>query len=184
MSGEFRCDQVDDCFMVVADNASGSKIDYFLDIDSRVDFEFDNDQNLVTARVQLLLSNSAPGSGLPDYVIGNMVGLSPGFNRTLVSIHTSLFLDPLTSPDAAGWGARTEKGLNLYSTYTDLAPGQVKTIELVFKGRLDSGDIYKILSRLPASARSWSTSFESVANSEVFLVDKPGTKVIELERGS
>lgn len=183
MSGEFRCDQVDDCFMVVADNASGSKIDYFLDIDSKVEFDFDNEQNVVTARVQLLLSNSAPRSGLPDYLIGNMVGLPPGFNRTLVSIHTSLFLDPLTSLDAAEWGARSEKDLNLYSTYTDLAPGQVKSIELVFKGRLDSGDVYKVLSRLPATARSWSTSFESVANSETFLVDEPGTKVMEFERG-
>ena len=41
---------------------------------------------------RVTLENRAPTSGLPDYVIGNVIGLPPGTNRSYVSIYSTLDL--------------------------------------------------------------------------------------------
>lgn len=183
MSGELPCEDVDDCLMVVADNASGSKIDYFLDIDSKVDFEFDSSRGLIVATMSIRLVNSAPDSGLPDYIIGNMVGLPRGFNRLLLSVHTTLYLDPESSPDANGWGARSEKSLNLYSSYVELASGEERTIELVFKGRLPPGETYSVATRIPPAVQNWSIEFSNETSGESAMIDSPGRDVFSFGRG-
>ena len=184
MDGTPPCDETDDCLFVTADNASGSKIDVFLDLGLKTDVEIDENRGIVTATVHLDLRNNAPSLGLPEYVIGNLVGLPLGYNRTLISIHSSLFLSPMDSPDGKGWGVRNEKGLNVYSTYLDLEPGSVEKLELVFQGRANvEQGMYSLGTRLPAAAGNWTSEFQAREGGEtkVFRLDDVGNSVIRMK---
>lgn len=186
MTGDFSCDEADGCFMLVADNASGSKIDYFLEIRSTLELRFEKSLDTVVAKVKLYVTNSAPSSGLPSYIIGNMVDLPLGYNRTLLSIHTSWFLSPDQTPDGNGWGARNEQGLNVYSSYLDLAPGETQIVELVFKGKLGTEGEYKVATKVPAAARRWTSRFAvetSDGLGQVSEITEPGIKVIDFVTG-
>ena len=98
-------------FSVVAANAGESKIDVFLERETevRVETETDGTQRLIA---EVTLTNNAPRAGLPDYVIGNSVGLPTGSSMLLVTFYgppfsgrrtgerRGLALAPLTE---AGW---------------------------------------------------------------------------------
>ncbi|NDE79983.1 MAG: hypothetical protein EB037_03540, partial [Actinobacteria bacterium] len=95
-----------------------------------------------------------------------------------------LFLSPSESPDADGWGVRNEKDLNVYSTYLDLEPGSVKTVELVFRGRTTVDDgLYTLGTRLPAAAGTWIARFEGKDSGRTKPVtfDEAGNSIFELQ---
>lgn len=183
MAGANSCVGVDDCFMITADNASGNKIDYFLMLDSNLKFDFDPDFGTVTLNLRLRVMNEAPSSGEPSYVIGNMVGLPDGYNRTLISIHSSLFLSPSESVDADGWGVMQEKGLNVYSSYLDVPPGTTRELNLVFRGKLSESEFYSLRTRIPPAANDWSMAIGQADETDLhdtFKFESPGTRVVEM----
>ncbi len=111
-------------FSVAVTNAGASKIDVFLDrqIVTRSEPDADGNHRLVA---EVTLTNNAPASGLPDYVIGNALGLPRGTSRLWVSFYgpaalsgasldgRSLDLEPQRE---AGWGA--------FAHFLTLGPGE------------------------------------------------------------
>jgi hypothetical protein len=179
MSGSFACDKAADCFAVTVDNASGNKIDYFLHakVDYSVAIESGSSEVVATAKISV--TNSSPSKGLPDYVIGNMVGLPRGSNRMLLSIHSRLGLvQPLRSDDKVRWQLSTEQGHYVFSAYIDVPPGATRQITLDLGGDLNLSDGYSLEVFNPPAVHPWSLDIDlSRDGSKATLVnsDKPGT---------
>lgn len=73
-------------FGVTVDNEGQNKIDVFLDRDTTVAVETD-DEGGRTLVAEVTLTNDAPTGGLPKYVIGNAFDLPDGTNRYLISFY-------------------------------------------------------------------------------------------------
>ncbi|HUP85917.1 MAG TPA: DUF4012 domain-containing protein [Acidimicrobiales bacterium] len=137
---------------LITQNASGSKIDYFLhrSIDYRV--TVDPVTSKLAATLKATLRNEAPASGLPGYVIGNALEppLPTGTSRLYVSIYTPWFL---RAARVAGVPATVESeselGRNVYSTFVDLPPGGELSIELDLAGWYDGAAYHLGVHRQP-----------------------------------
>lgn len=165
MSGSLACEETVDCFAVTVDNASGSKIEYFLDM--KVDYSVAVEQGSSDARgtAKITVTNSAPATGLPDYVIGNLVGLPRGYNRMLLSIHSQLvYVRSTTSGGDLDWWSSTEQGHNVSSAYLDVPPGE--TVELIVElgGPLNLRNGYSVTVRNPPAVRPWTMNIDLVEN--------------------
>ncbi len=127
-----------DSFGVVTQNGSASKIDAFLHRTISYDAAVDASSGEVTARATIDLHNAAPAHGLPSYVIGNLVGLPSGTNRTYVSLYSPLQL-AAASVDGRRLSltAERELGRNVYSTFLDIPAGHTLHIVVSLRGRLD-----------------------------------------------
>ena len=121
---------------VVTNNAAGNKIDLFLQRSLRFDGTFDPTTNIVTGKITVQLRNSAePQSDLPDYVVGNLVDLPEGSNRSYVSIYTSQTMDAARIDGRpTSLQSQTELSTNVYSTFVDIPPKGTVTIELDVHG--------------------------------------------------
>src|SRR5690606_15028755 len=102
-------------FSVFVANSGASKIDVFLerDVTAEVVVDPSGARRLVG---DVTLTNTAPPTGLPRYVIGNAVDLPPGTSRLLVTFYGPQQLTSLTSDGErpgllrlpeAGWTAYT-----------------------------------------------------------------------------
>ena len=129
-----------DGLAIVNDNASGNKIDTFLDRSVTYKPVFDEGTGRTDASLVITLTNKAPTTGYPDYVIGNLLKLPPGTNRTLLSVFTPLsFTDATLDGAPLGLTAGQEHGWNVFSTYITLAPGQSQTVNVTLRGVLKPG---------------------------------------------
>ncbi|MFZ9629887.1 MAG: DUF4012 domain-containing protein, partial [Ilumatobacteraceae bacterium] len=132
--GDFGPTAFGDGITYTLTNATGNKIDYYLDgtVDYRV--HVDRDRGVVDGTLTLTLTNSSPTSGWGEGVIGNELGLPTGTNRTWLSVYTAL---PSTRVVVNGSdeGARrtTEHGWWVSSRQLDIAPGE--TVEVVVSVR-------------------------------------------------
>ncbi len=136
-----------DGLAVVSDNASGSKIDSFLQREVRYDAKFDQHTGHTTSVASITLTNTAPSTGYPDYVIGNIIGLPAGTNRTLLSVYSPLSLQGVSiDGKQIGTFSGTELGWNVYSTLITLAPGQKLTVRFTLEGNL-SASPYELVYR-------------------------------------
>jgi hypothetical protein len=162
-------------------SASGNKIDYFLH--AKVDYSvvIERGAREVLATAKITVTNSSPSEGLPDYVIGNLVGLPRGSNRMLLSIHSRLGYVPSAVSDAnVRWQFSTEQGHNVFSTYLDVAPGATREITLDLVGGLDLRAGYSLEVFNPPAVHPWSMNVRlSQYGSTATLVnsDRPGTRV-------
>lgn len=116
-------------FAFTVDNASANKIETFLE--RTVTFEqMEHPDGSTTTVAVVVLRNGAPTSGLPDYVIGNEVGLPDGSSRSMVTFYV-----PDDSADVAvevdHQSIATERGeLSGWSShrhFVDLAAGESTT---------------------------------------------------------
>lgn len=119
-------------FAVTVDNASANKIETFLE--RTVTFETEQSAGgRATTIAVVTLRNGAPASGLPNYVIGNEVGLPRGSSRTLVSFY-SPDDDAVMTIERDGEEVETERGsLSGWSTrrhFIDLVAGQSTTYRI------------------------------------------------------
>ena len=136
-----------DLLAVVNDNASGNKIDTFLERSVTYKPVFNERTGRTDAELTITLTNNAPTSGYPDYVIANLVDLPTGTNRTLLSVFTPLAFTAATLDDEPiGLSSGTEQGSNVFSTYLNLAPGQQRTVHITLQGALDPGP-YQLMYR-------------------------------------
>lgn len=137
LDGAFPVRDGADGFVVTIANASGNKIDYFLDRAFVYDAET-GENGTTTATLSATLTNNAPADGLPDYVIGNVVDLPTGASRLYVS-----FYSPLELRRAAVDGEHrnldigVEGDWNVYSTFVTIGSGEQVTVELELGGRLE-----------------------------------------------
>lgn len=144
-----RLPAVDGDFVsVTTSNAAGNKIDLFLRRTLEYDVRWDPSTGRLTARTTITLTNGAPASGLPDYVIGNVLGrrgieqgLPPGWNNTFLTLytpwdHTSARLDgePLALERI------DELGRHALSTFVPIAPGATRTLVVELEGLLPGPD--------------------------------------------
>lgn len=121
---------------VTVTNAGGSKIDTFL----QRQFGFATStagDGVTTSTLTATLINGAPASGLPDYVIGNVIGMPTGTSRLYVSFYSAA---PLQSATLDGqpvqFDGSTEAGWHVYSGYVTLPSGTGATFQLTFSGNV------------------------------------------------
>lgn len=119
-------------FSVAVSNASGNKIEIFLEqtVDVRIDEDSSGNRQLIA---DVTLTNGAPSGGLPNYVIGNSVGLDPGSSRLFVSFYgpptlTSVVLDGVEIEVEPA----IEAGWFVYGDFVDIGPGASVKYALVF----------------------------------------------------
>lgn len=125
-------DRTDGGFAVTVTNGSGNKIEAFLDrtVEVTERTSADGQRELVA---DVVFTNNAPASGLPDYVIGNLVDLPKGSSRLIVT-----FFGPATAAEFSIDGERlavspiTEAGWTGYRTSVDLLAGESATYQAVF----------------------------------------------------
>lgn len=122
-------------------NAGGNKIDSFLERRAAYDVRTDEATGETTATLRVELTNTAPATGLPDYVIGNAVGLPPGTNRMLFTAYSSL---PLTAATLDGHplpvSPDVEASWNVYARFIEIPPGDTVRLQFDFAGRVDRLD--------------------------------------------
>ena len=131
----------EDGLAVVTNNGSGNKIDTFLHrtIDYRP--RYDARTGLVDATLTVTLKNTAPTTGYPDYVIGNIINKPIGTNRTLVEIYTRLSETELTVDGKASteFLQGSELGWNVYSQFLDIPAGKSVVLVVTLQGVVRRG---------------------------------------------
>lgn len=134
-----------DFVAVTSTNAAGNKIDVFARRTLGYDVQWDRATGRIDATVTITLSNDAPASGLPDYVIGNALGRTPeaalptGWNKTFVTLytpwdHTTVTLDG----EPSGLERYDELGRRALGTFIDIGPGATRTLVVQLSGVLDA----------------------------------------------
>ena len=130
-----------DGWSFTVNNAGASKIDTYLQRKASYRSTTDPKTGETTGVLRVQLTNTAPASGLPDYVIGNAVDLPVGTSRLYVSFYSPMELQQATfqgQPVTLSPGH--EAGWNVYSQYIELPAGTTATFELHVTGRLEHPD--------------------------------------------
>ncbi len=130
-----------DRFGVVMQNAGGNKIDWY--VSRTIDYKAQVDeQNRISATAIVDVQNLAPPTGLPSYIIGNVItGRQVPFGTAteIISIYSRLELESASvSGEPIVMKRSTDLGLNVYDVFIDVAPMSHATMELTFKGQLDT----------------------------------------------
>ncbi|CAN5528357.1 hypothetical protein BH20ACT2_BH20ACT2_15360 [soil metagenome] len=150
LAGAYR-PVVGDVLSVTNTNASGNKIDLFLERSLAYDVRWDPATGSVAATATVTLTNTAPADGLPNYLIGNVVGntsvtgedLPPGTNRTYLSIYSPWLLEEArVNGRSTAVESQVELGRRVYATFLTLPPGGTVTVELDLRGGLRAGAPY------------------------------------------
>jgi len=94
----------------------------------------------VQTTLTAVLSNDAPDSGLPDYLIGNGELVPRGTNRDLLSLFTPLSLTSLTvDGQPTGVMAQSQFGGRVYAVPVDIPSGGQVTVVYTLSGPAPSG---------------------------------------------
>ena len=129
-----------DGLAVVTNNGNANKIDSFLQRDVRYRATYSAETGFVQSTLEVTLTNNAPASGLPDYVIGNKNEIPKGSNRTLLTVYSP---QTLVSVKLDGNGIPTESerelGWNVYTGSADIPPGESVTFVFIFDGVVEAG---------------------------------------------
>ena len=135
-----------DFLSLVSQNSANNKIDVFLERELTYDVAYDPDTGATEATATIELRNDAPGSGLPDAVIGNNdQGLPFGTNRLFLSLYSPLQLEEARlDGQAQPMESQQELDRWVYSTFIELGPGQTRTLELDLVGQLDPSHDYRL----------------------------------------
>lgn len=131
---------------LVTQNASGNKIDWFLERSLRYDAAVDED-GTIDATAEVELRNAAPTSGLPDYIIGG-AGPAPsprGTNRLILSLYTPLELvDATLGGQALRMRTERELGRNVHEVFIDIPSMTTVTVQLRLRGAVEMGRGYSL----------------------------------------
>jgi hypothetical protein len=116
-------------------NQGFSKIDSFLERRASYSYSVDPETGVVSGTLRVELTNGAPASGLPEYVIGNSFGMPLGTSRLYVSFYSTMLLaSGSRDGETAFLSADQEQGWNVYSQFVTIPPGGTVSFELVFRG--------------------------------------------------
>jgi hypothetical protein len=128
----------DDQILFTTANAAANKLDYYLHRSESYDVHWDPKTGEIAATWKVHLENTAPADGLPDYVMGNAVGLPKGSNRSFVSLYSPYELaGARIGGQEAAMQSETELSRHVYSTFVDIPPGGAVDIELDLQGTLE-----------------------------------------------
>lgn len=120
-------------FAVVVSNAGHSKIDYFLErsVDVAVSTDPGGARQLVA---DVTLTNTAPASGLPDYVIGNSYGFERGTSYLWINFFGPSGLEQATrNGRPMELDQSREAGWQAYERYEAIPAGESVSFRLVFE---------------------------------------------------
>lgn len=136
-----------DALAVTVNNAGGNKIDSFLERVVEYRPVVDEDAGIVSAELEVRLTNTAPTSGYNDYVIGNVVGLPRGTNRMIAELWTALdFAEVRIDGRPITLSPLAEHGWNVQQVGVDIPSGETVTITATMSGRVEPGD-YQLIWR-------------------------------------
>jgi hypothetical protein len=156
MGGAFPQLNGADGLAVTIDNASASKIDTYLQMDVKYDAVRGSRDTTGTATITL--TNNAPASGLPPYVIGNAVNLPDGTNHMFLTVYTALAVTGATlDGEAIGLEFSQTFGWNSGATFLDIAPGQSRILTVQVQGTLPPGP-YRFVTRMQPIATAATTT--------------------------
>ena len=181
MSGALPSPDAGDVVAVSLNNTGGGKIDYFLEVamDYRVSAV---DETSTGADLVLSLTNSAPTTGWPDYVIGNLVDLPIGTSRLWVSVHTGRTVVAVTvDGEPVGFEVVEEAGLSAIGVLVELPSGATHTLEFGFGADpIPLTDESRTYVRTPPAVLPFATTV-TLTNSEgvesLHRFERPGTAV-------
>jgi hypothetical protein len=150
LAGAFPPTNGGDLLAITTQNAANNKIDAYLHrrIDDQV--TFDPSTGSISATVTVALTNDAPSSGLPAYVIGNYTGhyLPSGTNYTWLTAYSPLKLTSATIADEPlPFSSGPELGVSAYSTHLIIPPTNTVVLTLHLSGRVAAGPSYSLALR-------------------------------------
>jgi hypothetical protein len=124
---------------LVTDNGSESKVDWYLKRAVDYHVRYDPGSGAAEATVRVTLTNDAPSTGEPAYVLGGLVA-PPGYSRQIVQVYTPLDLMAATvdgrPPPAAALRSLGHPGNWSHELDVVVPPKSATTIELRLTGRL------------------------------------------------
>jgi hypothetical protein len=151
--GHFQLDPGSDYLSVRSANGNANKIDWFLTRSISYDAAYDPANGSVQATLKVTLRNTAPGSGLPEYMIGNLHDPSyeaggkvpAGTNTLYLSYYTPLVVQSATlNGKPIGVEAQTELGTEVYSDFVSIPPGGTATLVYRLDGMVTAGATYHL----------------------------------------
>ena len=187
MDGSMGARSTDDYLMVSHQNLGNSKIDTFLFRSTCYRATVDPSTGRATARVRIELTNSAPASGLPGYVIGNSRGEPWGSNVMQLSVYSRLVTRRATIDGAPLVVVRgREAGASVATARVVVPPGETRTVEMTLAGTLDlAGGRYRLRAVPQAGylpddlTAEVATAPPSAGSAGQVLVDRPRAHWVE-----
>ena len=155
-----------DLLAVLTRNANPSKIDVYLHRKSEYTVNWDPLSGNLTAKLTVTLTNSAPNENLSDVVANQIPDLSPGTNRTILSVLSPWSVHSATLDEKpAAVGTQPElPGVRRNNILVDLPPGSTRVVELQLEGTTVADSPYTIQwIGQPTADRSDSMKMELVA---------------------
>jgi hypothetical protein len=151
VDGSFPQPKNGDVLAVTTQNTGNNKIDAYLHTGINDTVTIDPGSGSVSAQVTVSLKNNASSAGLPQIVIDSLasLGLSPGTNRTWLTVYSPLALTGVTidgHPTTMTPGL--ELGTHAYSAYVDVPPGGQSEVVLNLTGQLHTTGAYHLDLRL------------------------------------
>jgi hypothetical protein len=173
--GTFDPESSSDFLSVRTANANANKIDWYLTRTIKYDADYDPANGYINSTLTIQLHNSAPSSGLPEYMIGNFRdpsngGTVPvGTNMMYLSIYTPLVERSATiDGKPAGVESQSELGANVFSQLVSVPSGGTLTMVVHLEGSITAGSTYHLqvlnqplvnydrtATRVRASSPSW-----------------------------
>jgi hypothetical protein len=138
---------------VVINNLGGNKIDLFLERNIHHQVDWNPVSGAVTTTTSVSLHNSAPATGLPANVIGNMIadstpdrrGPPAGTNRAYLSIYSPWFPSAVDVDGVvASPQVEDELGRKVASLVVDIPAGETRTVTIRSQGRVPTGKPYHL----------------------------------------
>ena len=145
ISGRWIVPPGDDWLSVRSTDLLFNKIDVYQQRRITVDTVIDPVTGRLTSTVTVAVTNDAPPSGLPRYLIGNNLGLPDGTNRNLLTVFTPHDLTAATV-DGAPVGVRTLRqfGGRTYGVVLELPPRSTATVVFTLEGLVTLGPDYRL----------------------------------------
>lgn len=136
--GEFPDFDGGDGIGLALTNGGGNKVDAYLERAVTYRSVLDEVSGETTGELEVELTNTAPSSGMPSYVLNNIYGLPQGSSRLLVCVFTPLELDAVVTEgdDDSPWERYQEFGLNEYCRGITIGPGGTVTVRFQLRGVL------------------------------------------------
>ena len=134
-----------DFLSVRSSNRAANKIDSLLERALDYSATVDPATGAVQSTLSVTMRNTAPPSGLPDYVVRNDNGRPFGTNIMTLEVASPLDLVGVTSGGSpAGVAVSSEYGRSLYTTLVEVPPGSELVVTFTLRGRLDLSDGYHL----------------------------------------
>lgn len=152
-----------DALVVSINNGSAGKLEAFLDTDVRYVRRIDPATGHLEGRVIVTLTNNAPSSGLPRYVIGNTIGLPIGTSKPLLGLYAPFrYTAASIDGEPIEMTVDVEQGWTVMGTSVELAAGQTRVVEMTFEGVIDVTDgVPEPVTVLPNLARGATLDVET-----------------------